>query len=77
MVLLLIFLEFIENSFARTCELCEKRACIKEAVEVVGGINILEKTEDAENLREELGGSSVAGYVPLRDSGRRGLSRSN
>ncbi|MCR4923789.1 MAG: nucleotide pyrophosphohydrolase [Lachnospiraceae bacterium] len=32
-----------------------KGACIEEAAEVVGGINILEKTGDAVNLREELG----------------------
>ena len=32
-----------------------KAACIEEAAEVVGGINILEKTGDAANLREELG----------------------
>ncbi|MBE5860830.1 MAG: DUF429 domain-containing protein [Butyrivibrio sp.] len=32
-----------------------KAACLEEAAEVVGGINILEKTGDAANLREELG----------------------
>lgn len=32
-----------------------KAACIEEAAEVIGGINILEKTGDAANLKEELG----------------------
>ena len=32
-----------------------KPACIEEAAEVISGINILEKTGDAENLKEELG----------------------
>lgn len=32
-----------------------KPACVEEAAEVVCGINILEKTGDAENLKEELG----------------------
>ena len=32
-----------------------KAACVEEAVEVVSGINILEQTGDADNLREELG----------------------
>lgn len=32
-----------------------KPGCIEEAAEVIGGINILEKTGDANNLREELG----------------------
>ena len=32
-----------------------KAACVEEAAEVVGGINILEQTGDAENLKEELG----------------------
>ena len=32
-----------------------KPACIEEAAEVICGINILEKTGNAENLREELG----------------------
>ena len=32
-----------------------KPECIEEAAEVIGGINILEKTGDATNLREELG----------------------
>ena len=32
-----------------------KPGCIEEAAEVIGGINILEETGDAENLREELG----------------------
>lgn len=32
-----------------------KAACVEEAAEVVGGINILEQTGNAENLREELG----------------------
>ncbi|SFL05681.1 tetrapyrrole methylase family protein / MazG family protein/ATP diphosphatase [Lachnospiraceae bacterium KH1T2] len=32
-----------------------KAACIEEAAEVVGGINILEHTGDAANLKEELG----------------------
>ncbi len=32
-----------------------KAACIEEASEVVGGINILDKTGDTANLREELG----------------------
>ncbi|MCR4746194.1 MAG: nucleotide pyrophosphohydrolase [Lachnospiraceae bacterium] len=32
-----------------------KGACIEEAAEVIGGINILEKTGDFVNLREELG----------------------
>ncbi len=32
-----------------------KAACIEEAAEVICGINILEKTGDAENLKEELG----------------------
>ena len=32
-----------------------KAACIEEAAEVIGGINILDKTGKEENLREELG----------------------
>ena len=32
-----------------------KPTCIEEAAEVIGGINILEKTGDPENLKEELG----------------------
>ena len=32
-----------------------KPECIEEAAEVICGINILEKTGDAENLKEELG----------------------
>ena len=32
-----------------------KAACVEEAAEVVGGINILEQTGNAENLKEELG----------------------
>ena len=32
-----------------------KPACIEEAAEVISGINILEKTGSAENLKEELG----------------------
>ena len=32
-----------------------KAGCIEEAAEVIGGINILEETGDAENLKEELG----------------------
>ena len=32
-----------------------KPECIEEATEVIGGINILEKTGDPANLREELG----------------------
>ncbi len=32
-----------------------KPECIEEAAEVIGGINILEKTGDAGNLKEELG----------------------
>lgn len=32
-----------------------KSTCIEEAAEVIGGINILEKTGDPANLREELG----------------------
>ena len=32
-----------------------KPGCIEEAAEVIGGINILEETGDAENLKEELG----------------------
>ena len=32
-----------------------KPACIEEAAEVIGGINILEETGDAAELREELG----------------------
>ncbi len=32
-----------------------KPCCIEEAAEVIGGINILDKTGDADNLREELG----------------------
>ena len=32
-----------------------KAACVEEAAEVLGGINILEQTGNAENLKEELG----------------------
>ena len=32
-----------------------KPCCIEEAAEVLGGINILKETGDAENLKEELG----------------------
>ncbi|WP_024865596.1 MazG nucleotide pyrophosphohydrolase domain-containing protein [Butyrivibrio sp. FCS014] len=32
-----------------------KPGCIEEAAEVIAGINILEKTGDADNLKEELG----------------------
>ena len=32
-----------------------KASCIEEAAEVISGINILEKTGDADNLKEELG----------------------
>lgn len=32
-----------------------KAACIEEAAEVICGINILKKTKDPDNLREELG----------------------
>ena len=32
-----------------------KASCIEEAAEVVSGINILDKTGDPENLKEELG----------------------
>ena len=32
-----------------------KAACIEEAVEVIGGINILSETGQADNLKEELG----------------------
>lgn len=32
-----------------------KKTCIEEAAEVICGINILEQTGDAENLKEELG----------------------
>lgn len=32
-----------------------KPACIEEAAEVIGGINILEQTGNADNLKEELG----------------------
>jgi tetrapyrrole methylase family protein/MazG family protein len=32
-----------------------KAACIEEAAEVICGINILDKTKDPDNLREELG----------------------
>ena len=32
-----------------------KKPCIEEAAEVIGGINILEKTGDPDNLKEELG----------------------
>lgn len=32
-----------------------KPACIEEAAEVIGGINIYEETGNAENLKEELG----------------------
>ena len=32
-----------------------KKTCIEEAAEVVGGINILDKTGNADNLKEELG----------------------
>ena len=32
-----------------------KAACVEEDAEVVGGINILEQTGNAENLKEELG----------------------
>lgn len=32
-----------------------KPCCVEEAAEVVGGINILEKTGDPTNLKEELG----------------------
>lgn len=32
-----------------------KPECIEEAAEVVAGINILDKTGNAENLKEELG----------------------
>ena len=32
-----------------------KAACIEEAAEVIAGINILDKTKNADNLKEELG----------------------
>lgn len=32
-----------------------KKACIEEAAEVICGINILDKTGDSDNLKEELG----------------------
>ena len=32
-----------------------KAACVEEAAEVIGGINILEETGSADNLKEELG----------------------
>ena len=32
-----------------------KSACVEESAEVIGGINILEQTGNAENLKEELG----------------------
>jgi MazG family protein len=32
-----------------------KAACVEEAAEVIGGINILEQTGSADNLKEELG----------------------
>ena len=32
-----------------------KPGCVEEAAEVIGGINILTKTGDADNLKEELG----------------------
>ena len=32
-----------------------KPGCIEEAAEVIGGINILEESGDADNLKEELG----------------------
>jgi len=32
-----------------------KASCIEEASEVIGGINILDKTGDSDNLKEELG----------------------
>ncbi len=38
-----------------------KAACIEEAAEVIAGINILDKTGNAENLKEELGGYKETG----------------
>ena len=49
-----------------------KAACVEEAAEVVGGINILEQTGNAENLKEELGDLLLAGGHACTDcKGRR------
>ena len=49
-----------------------KAACVEEAAEVVGGINILEQTGNAENLKEELGRPAFAGGHACADcKGRR------
>lgn len=49
-----------------------KAACVEEAAEVVGGINILEQTGNAENLKEELGDLLLQGGHACPDcKGRR------
>ena len=43
-----------------------KSACVEEAAEVIGGINILESTGNAENLKEELGDSCCCRWLCMR-----------
>lgn len=50
-----------------------KAACIEEAAEVVCGINILEETGNAENLKEELGDLLLQVVMHAQIAGEAGL----
>ena len=50
-----------------------KAACIEEAAEVIGGINILEETGNADNLKEELGDLLLQVYMHAQIAEEEGL----
>ena len=50
-----------------------KKTCIEEAAEVICGINILEQTGDAENLKEELGDLLMQVVIHARIAEEEGL----
>ena len=50
-----------------------KAACIEEAAEVIGGINILKETGNADNLKEELGDLLLQVYMHAQIAEEEGL----
>ncbi|MCR4641040.1 MAG: nucleotide pyrophosphohydrolase [Lachnospiraceae bacterium] len=50
-----------------------KAACIEEAAEVIAGINILEETGNADNLKEELGDLLLQVYMHAQIAEEEGL----
>ena len=50
-----------------------KPECIEEAAEVIGGINVLEETGNAENLKEELGDLLLQVFMHAQIAEEKGL----